>query len=358
MGGVLTLTELRRLALDLRRQDGEYQQLYSQVVQEIADCFYAARQRFLKGLAKRFPREKKPHKYYSLTCPQSGWKILSVREIRTSRKNRKKLVVFRVVVHRDFPVSKVRRVTVKLTKSERIYISFIVESQEFPQLPKTGRAVAVDVGLEKLLVTSDGEFLPNLRPYKKALDKIRRLHKALSRKKYLSRNWFKAKVKLARACEHMANLRRDIFRKLGKYFAGHYDVVVMEDIDVKQLVGRVNRELGRSLQDAAFGMMRSIIRYQVEKYWKRFVLVGPGDSSRTCAKCGCVKEDLTLNDRVFECPVCGWKADRDHNSAPVHLRRAGWEPPAVPVEPSPLPAACGCGQGGAVRQEAPPLRAG
>jgi hypothetical protein len=37
---------------------------------------------------------------------------------------------------------------------------------------------------------------------------------------------------------------------------------------------------------------------------------------------------------------------------------AGWEPPAVPVEPSPLPAACSCGQGGAVRQEAPPLRAG
>ena len=65
MGRGLTLTELRQLALDLRKQDKEYQQIYSQVVQQVADRYYEARQRFFNGLA-RFPREKKLHKYYSL----------------------------------------------------------------------------------------------------------------------------------------------------------------------------------------------------------------------------------------------------------------------------------------------------
>ena len=55
----LTLTELRQLALDLRKQDEEYQQLYSQVLQQVADRYYEARKRFLDGLA-RFPKEKKP----------------------------------------------------------------------------------------------------------------------------------------------------------------------------------------------------------------------------------------------------------------------------------------------------------
>jgi len=64
-GKGLTLTELRQLALDLRKQDEEYQQIYSQVVQQVADRFYEARRRFLDGLA-RFPKEKKTHKYYSL----------------------------------------------------------------------------------------------------------------------------------------------------------------------------------------------------------------------------------------------------------------------------------------------------
>jgi len=78
-------------------------------------------------------------------------------------------------------------------------------------------------------------------------------------------------------------------------------------------------------------------------------------SSKTCAKCGYVREDLTLSDRVFECPVCGWRTDRDYNSALNHLRRAGWEPAAVPVELHPLPIALGHGQGEARKRETPPL---
>jgi len=356
----LTLTELRQLALDLRKQDEEHQQLYSQTLQQIADRYYEARKRFFDGLA-RFPREKKTHKYYSLVYSQSGWRILGIREIREgSRRNGKRLVlrlshlgVFKLIVHREFPLDRAKRVAVKLTRSERVFISFIVENYEFPKLPNTGKAVGIDVGVEKLLVTSDGEYVPNLRPYERALKKVRRLHRALSRKRYLSRNWFKAKMKLARAYEHLADLRRDLYMKLGRYFAEHYDVVVMEDINAKQLIGGASRGLRRSLQDAAFGMMRTVIKYQLGKYGKEAVLVDPRNSSKTCAKCGYVKMDLTLSDRVFECPRCGWRADRDYNSSLNHLKNAGWEPPAAPVELRPLPVALSYGQGGAGKREAP-----
>ena len=91
-GKGLSKNELRQLALDLRKQDEEYQQLYSQVVQQIADRYYEARQRFFNGLSS-FPREKKPHKYYSLVYPQSGWRILA-REVRTKSGNNFILVVF------------------------------------------------------------------------------------------------------------------------------------------------------------------------------------------------------------------------------------------------------------------------
>jgi putative transposase len=364
-GRGLTLTELRQLALDLRKRNEGYQQLYSQVAQEIADRFHNAKRRFLEGSARRFPREKKHHKY-SLTYPQNGWRILSVRDIRAGGRNRKKLItlrlshlgVFRVIAHRDFPMDRVRRVAVKLAGSGRLYVSFFVEGYEFPRLPGTGGAVAIDVGVEKLLVTSDGEYLPNPRPYRKALGGLRRLQRELSRKRFLSHNWLRTKVKLARAHEHLANLRRDTYMKLGKYLAERYDMVAMEDIDVKQLIGESSRALRRGLQDAALGMMRSIIGYQVGKYGKAFLLVDPRDSSRTCARCGFVKRDLALHDRAFECPACGWRVDRDYNASLNILRRAGWEPPAAPVELRPLPVALGYGQGGAVKREASPFRAG
>ncbi|MFP3298958.1 MAG: transposase [Thermocladium sp.] len=343
-GKGLSKNELRQLALDLRKQDEENQQLYSQVVQQVADRYYEARQRFFDGLA-RFPKEKKHHKYYSLVYPQSGWKM-QVREIRTSGNKRlmlrlSNLGTFKLIVHRDFPLEKVKRVAVKITRSGKVYVSFIVEDYEFPKLPETGRVVAIDVGIEKLLVSSDGEYVPNLRPYEKALKKVRRLHKELSRKKFLSRNWFKAKMRLARAYEHLADLRRDLYMKLGRYFAEHYDVVVMEDIHVKQLIGKSGRRMRMRLHDVAIHELRSIVEYQLGKYGKEFILVDPRNSSKTCAKCGYVKDDLTLNDRIFSCPRCGWTADRDYNSALNHLRRAGWVPPVVPVELRPLPITMG-----------------
>jgi len=357
-GKGLTQTELRQLALDLRKQDGQYQQLYSQTAQQLADRYYEARQRFFEGLA-RFPREKKAHKWYSLVYPQSGWKVLRVREIRTkSKKNKKKVMtlqlshlgIFNVVVHRDFP-EKVKRVVIKLTPSGRVYITFVVD-QEYPQLPKTNKVVAVDVGVEKLLTTSDGEYVPNQRPYEKALNKVKKLHKALSRKEFLSRNWFEAKIRLARAHEHLKNLRKDMYMKLGKYFAEHYDVLVMEDIQVKQLVGKSLRRLRMRLHDVAIHD-RSVMEYQLGN-GKKLTLVDPAFTSMTCAKCGHVKKDLTLADRVFVCPKCGWVADRDYNASLNILRRSGSERPLVPVELRPLP----FGQASALKQEAPSVRAG
>jgi len=361
-GKGLTQTELRQLALDLRKQDERYRQLYSQAVQQIADRYYEARQRFFEGLA-RFPKEKKAHKWYSLVYPQSGWKILKVKEIRTkSKKNKKKVMtlrlshlgVFNVIVHRDFP-EKVKRVVVKLIMGERVYISFIVEGYEFPKLPETNKVVAIDVGIEKLLTTSDGEFFPNLRPYEKALEKLRILHRRLSRKKFLSHNWFKAKIELAKAYEHLKNLRKDIYMRLGKYFAKYYDAIVMEDIQVKQLVDRSDKKLRQRLLDVAFHELKEMIRYQMEKYGKKLVLVNPAFSSKACARCGYVKKDLTLADRVFVCPRCGWVTDRDYNASLNILKRSGWVPSLVPVELRPLPVAKRYGQGGALKQEAPPF---
>jgi len=82
------------------------------------------------------------------------------------------------------------------------------------------------------------------------------------------------------------------------------------------------------------------------------------NTSRECFLCGGINQDLTLEDRVFRCPFCGFTLDRDLNASLVLLKRAGWVPPSVPVELRPLPVAKHYGQGGALKQEAPSVRAG
>jgi len=138
-------------------------------------------------------------------------------------------------------------------------------------------------------------------------------------------------VKLAEAYEHLRGLRKDLYMRLGKHFAEKYDVVVMEDVQVRQLVGKSLRRM--RLHDVAFHELKSVLKYQVEKYGKKLVLVEPAYTSKACTMCGHVKE-VTLADHVFSCPNCGWVTDRDYNASLNVLKRSGLVRPVVPVEPS------------------------
>ncbi|AAK42303.1 Second ORF in transposon ISC1316 [Saccharolobus solfataricus P2] len=120
-------------------------------------------------------------------------------------------------------------------------------------------------------------------------------------------------------------------------------------------MGKSLRSLRRRLSDVGFGELRDVLKYQLEKYGKKLILVNPAYTSKTCARCGYVKNDLSLSDRVFVCPNCGWIADRDYNASLNILKSAGSERSLVPVELRPLPVLW---HGRAVKQEAPSFMRG
>ena len=229
----MSKNELRQLALDLRKQNPEFQALHSQVAQQVADRFYQARERFLGGLANK-PKKKKPHRYLSLVYPQSGWKLSNWRDVgqgknkkRKARLYLSKIGFFTLIVHRELPLERVSQVCVKLHPSGRIYIIFLVEESEVEEQPseEPKKAVGVDLGITRLATLSDGRYLENPRPLERSLERIRLLQRRLSRKKFLSNNWFKAKRRLAKQYEHVKNLRRDLFFKLGVLLSQKYDKI-------------------------------------------------------------------------------------------------------------------------------------
>ena len=161
-------TELRQLALDLRKRNTEFQALHSQVVQQVAERFYQARERFLDGLANK-PKKKKPHRYLSLVYPQSGWRLSDVREVGLGKNKKKrrarlylsKIGFFTLIVHRELPESQVSQVCVKAYPSGRIHVIFLVEEPESQEQHSSGEgepveAVGVDLGIVRLATLSFG----------------------------------------------------------------------------------------------------------------------------------------------------------------------------------------------------------
>ncbi len=367
----MSRNELRQLALDLRKQNKEFQVLYSQVAQQVADRFYEARQRFFDGLANK-PREKKPHRYLSLVYSQKGWKLSNWREVGQGKNKKKKarlylskIGFFTLVIHREFPLERVSQVCVKLYPSGRIYVIFLVEEPEAEeqQSEKPKNAVGVDLGITRLATLSDGRYLENPRPLERSLERIRLLQRRLSRKKFLSNNWIKAKRRLAKQYEHVKNLRRDLFFKLGVLLSQKYDVLVLEDLNVQGLIQKgVTRTRRMRLYDSSFSELRAVLEWEFRKRGKLVLPVPAYNTSRECFLCGGINKGLTLEDRVFHCPFCGLTLDRDLNASLVLLKHAGWVPPAVPVELRPIPPLPSLGlkrrHGGAMIQEAPPFKAG
>jgi putative transposase len=185
--------------------------------------------------------------------------------------------------------------------------------------------VGVDRGLHALAVagSSDGVEvlrLNNPRALRRGLPRLRRLSKAVSRKRKGSRNRKKAVVRLRQQHARIRNRRRHVLHQVSNQLVKNHARLVLEDLNITGMTK--NRKLSRAISDAAWGELARQIAYK--QAWRDGqVMVADRwfPSSKTCSTCGAVRKDLTLKDRAFECGECGLVMDRDLNAA-VNL--AAW----------------------------------
>jgi putative transposase len=160
--------------------------------------------------------------------------------------------------------------------------------------------------------------------------RLKKLQKALSRKKKGSKNYEKTRQKLAKLHAYISNARNDFLHKLSKAIIDENQVVVVEDINVK---GLLESNLAKSISDSSWSKFLTYLRYKAEWYGRTLIQVDKFfPSSKLCHCCGYKKEDLALDERIWTCPVCGKAHDRDVNAS-INLYLVGMEQPEVkPVE--------------------------
>ncbi|WP_395143197.1 RNA-guided endonuclease InsQ/TnpB family protein [Moraxella atlantae] len=197
------------------------------------------------------------------------------------------------------------------------FVSIAVElSQAITLKPKTGKSVGIDLGVKDLLVLSNGIKVQAPKPLKTQLTKLRRLNKQLSRKQKGSNNRAKAKTKLSRLHAKISNIRQDFSHKLTTQLVKGYDVICIENLNVKGMAQ--NRKLSRAISDLGFYEFKHQLIYKANQWGK---VVKEVDrfypSSKTCSNCGFImaKADLTLNVRNWQCPSCHKQHDRDVNAS-------------------------------------------
>ena len=222
-----------------------------------------------------------------------------------------------VKIRQSRPIDgRIKGATFKRDREGHWYVSRAVEF-EMPDGPlppaNPGRVVGIDVGLTHFAVLSDGT--PPIDPprfYRKGLAKLRRAQRALSRKQKGSKNYEKARRRLAKIYAKVRNQRQDWLHKLTTGLVRKYDGLCIEDLNLK---GMAKTKLSLSVLDAALGEFRRQLEYKSLWYRKHLVVIDRYfPSSKLCRECGAINQNLTLLDRVWACE-CGAVHERDLNAA-------------------------------------------
>ena len=215
--------------------------------------------------------------------------------------------------HRSFE-GVIKSCTISKAPSGKYHISILVET-EIQKLPASDMRVGIDVGIKDFAVLSNGEAYKNPKHLRKSEKRLAKLQRDLSRKQIGSSNRNKARIKVAKLHEKIANQRMDFLHKKSTEIIRKNQAIIIEDLKVKNLMK--NHNLAKSIAEVSWSRFREMLDYK-SRWYGRELIIAPPDypSSQLCSDCGNrSSQTKDLACRIYVCPECGLEIDRDYNAS-------------------------------------------
>jgi putative transposase len=243
----------------------------------------------------------------------------------------------KVELHREV-VGRVKTIQVK-RQGRRWMLVLSCDDVGDNRLPATGRPVGIDVGVVSFATTSDGEHIDNPRWGRAAGDGLAAAQQRLQRAKRGSKNRQRRRETVAARHRKIANQRKDFHHKQARALVERYDVLVVEDLKIANMVrrakpvpdpdapgsylpngGRAKSGLNRSISDASWGGFLGILRAKAEDAGRVWIEVDPRHTSDGCENCGHAARENRVAQAEFVCQRCSHRAQADEHAARNVLR--------------------------------------
>jgi putative transposase len=221
------------------------------------------------------------------------------------------------------PADDINEVILKKQVTGEWYVSLVVDdatpTREKPALTEIDPedCIGVDVGITSYIHTTENLTVDTL-DLSDEYDRYARRQRDLARKQHGSSNWEKQRRKVAKAKRTIKRKVEDFQHKLTTWLVKTYDVVAVEDLDVKSMLE--GSRSAKNKQDAAWARFRELLEYKADVHGTHVIPVEPEGTTKECASCG-VETDKPLWVREHSCPACGHTEDRDLNAAKNILNR-------------------------------------
>lgn len=211
--------------------------------------------------------------------------------------------------------------TVRRNGTGKFFVSILCEV-DIQSLPQINNAIGIDLGIKSFAVCSNGEVIANPKPLRKYEKQLARWQRILSRRKPGGSNWHRAKQKVAKIHEKIANCREDFLHQTTTKWIRENQTICLEDLQVENLLK--NHKLAKSISEVSWAKCRTFLEYKAKWNGRTISVVSKNfPSSQLCSACGHRNPDVkNLSLREWSCPVCGLHHDRDHNAS-INIKHEG-----------------------------------
>lgn len=297
------LTNIKKRFSWLKESDGVSLQATISELFDAFSRFFSHQNNYPKFKLKRFDKQS-----YTTLQNNNTIKLVDNKHIKLP-----KLGPVRIKLSKQIE-GKIKRATISKSKSGNYYVSLCCDVLDTQPIEKTGSIIGIDLGIKDFLIDSNGNKFENNRYYVKSQNKLAKLQRQLSRKPRGSKNRNKARIRLARLSEHIANQRNDFQHKLSKQLVEENDIICCESLKVKNMIK--NHKLAKHIQDCSWASFIDKLEYKCSWYGKMLIKIDTFlPSSKTCSCCGYTIDNLTLDTREWTCSYCNTVHDRDVNAA-------------------------------------------
>jgi putative transposase len=321
---------------DVKNEIEEYDSIHSHLLQTTFKRYIKARDKAFKDLKSHktdrlhLPRWKSRDHFNTLDFKEygNGCKLLENNKIKFN--------------HLKIPYRNLERVegTVKYLSITRengkYYVLIHTEAEHYTIIKKKDtlnnfkdikvkprvkhKIVGIDIGIAEYLTLSDGGLFHNPKLINQYQDKIIKAQQILSRRTKGSSRFKKQKRILNKNHSKLKNVRNDLIHKITKDLVNNYDILILEDLETKELMDDNYSIINKHLANIAPAKLVQYLTYKAENAGKEVLLVDPRGTSQECSNCGeIVKKEL--KDREHICPHCGIILPRDYNSSLVIKNR-------------------------------------
>ena len=225
-------------------------------------------------------------------------------------------------------IGTIKNVTIS-KKSGRWYLSFGTERElEKNPIHPSESAIGIDLGITKLITTSDGKYIKPKNSFKANQVKLAKLQRQLNKKVLFSQNWKKQNRKIQKLHHHIANIRHDYLHKITTSISKSHAMIACEDLKIgnmsKSASGSMENKgrnvkaksgLNKSILDQGWGMMINMLEYKQQWQGGLLIKVNPRYTSQTCFECKHIAKENRQTQAKFECVKCMYITNADVNAA-------------------------------------------